>query len=384
MPTTGLLALLDDIATMSKIAARKTIGISGDDLAVNSEAIIGVDRKREWPIVWEVAKGSLRNKAILIPAALTMSMIAPWAITPALMAGGLYLCFEGIEKILHKAHETNFVGPLPKKPKETPEALEKRKIRSAIQTDMILSGEIVVVALGTVAAAPLLTQAIVLGGIGLAMTAGIYGLVGGILKLDDLGILMAKTPGKNFVSAGIRAAGRGLVNSVPHVMKGLSIVGTAAMFMVGGGLLIDGIPHAAAAVKTLAHMVPALPGLVGAAEVAIATVVGVAAGLLATPVAAALAKPMHRLSALARKLTGALRKPKPQTKAPDAMPTATPAPERVMTPPAAPLPNPLPDVSLRDALNRATEKPGVKPAAPQLPPPESLAKKPPQAPGPSA
>lgn len=380
MPTTGLLALLDDIATMSKIAARKTIGISGDDLAVNSEAIQGVDRKREWPIVWEVAKGSLRNKAILIPAALTLSMVAPWAITPALMAGGLYLCFEGVEKILHQTHETNFVGPLPKKPKETPEALEKRKIRSAIQTDMILSGEIVVVALGTVAASPLLTQAIVLGGIGLALTAGIYGLVGGILKLDDLGILMAKTPGKNFVSAGLRSLGRGLVNSVPHVMKGLSIVGTAAMFMVGGGLLIDGIPHAAAAVKALAHMAPALPGLAGAAEAAIATVVGVAAGLVATPVAAALAKPMRRVSAVARKMTAVFRKPPAQK------PAAAPAPERIVAPPGPATPSQLPDISLREALSRAVEKPAA-PALP-LPPPEkiaeTLAKKPPQAPGPSA
>ncbi len=299
MPASGLLTLLDDIATMSKVAASKTVGISGDDLAVNSQALSGVDPKRELPIVWEVAKGSLKNKAMLIPAALGLSLAAPWAITPLLTMGGIYLCYEGIEKVLHRNHGNIGVD---EKPKGTPAEIERGKIKSAIRTDLILSAEIVVVTLGAVAASPFITQVAVLGGIGLGMTAGIYGLVGGLLRLDDLGASMMKKQGDSAFSKSIRSLGRGLVKSVPPLMKGISVLGTGAMFMVGGGLMLHGIPAAAHGLQHLAHTISSTPAVADMIEMAVATVAGAAAGLAAMPVIEHIGKPLANLVTAAKKL----------------------------------------------------------------------------------
>lgn len=253
MAGASLLALLDDIATvlddvalLTKITAKKTAGVLGDDLALNAQQVSDVRADRELPVVWAVAKGSFRNKAILVPAALAISALAPWAIIPLLMAGGLFLCYEGAEKLAHKflqdkderaAHQAARVNALAD-PAVDLVALEKDKIRGAVRTDFILSAEIIVIALGIVANAPFGTRVTVLVTIAVLMTIGVYGLVAGIVKLDDLGLHLARRPG----TGAVQALGRAIVTAAPYLMKGLAIVGTAAMFLVGGGILTHGIP----------------------------------------------------------------------------------------------------------------------------------------------
>lgn len=246
MAAGGLLALLDDltsilddVAALSKVAAQKTAGISGDDLAVNAQMLTGLEARRELPIVWAVAKGSFKNKCYLVPGALFLNWAAAWTITPLLMLGGLYLCFEGAEKILHTRSKKSrkALTAAAVKSAEDLLTLEKDKIRQAINTDLILSAEIVAIALSTVAAKPFMTQATVLCVIAIAMTVGVYGLVAGIVKLDDFGLYLSRKKRrwqKNF--------GGWLVRATPGMMKIISIVGTAAMFMVGGGILLHGIP----------------------------------------------------------------------------------------------------------------------------------------------
>jgi predicted DNA repair protein MutK len=248
---TSLLALLDDIAsvlddvaTLTKVATKKTAGVLGDDLALNAQQVTGMRADRELPVVWAVAKGSLRNKAILVPAALAISAFAPWAITPLLMAGGLFLCYEGAEKLAHKflysdaddAHREQLSRALTDLSVDLV-ALERDKIKGAIRTDFILSAEIIVITLGAVAAASLNTRIGVLIGISLLMTVGVYGLVAGIVKLDDGGLALARS-----ASAALRSIGQAILAATPWLMKGLSIAGTAAMFLVGGGILTHGIP----------------------------------------------------------------------------------------------------------------------------------------------
>ncbi|EPM4293482.1 DUF808 domain-containing protein [Vibrio fluvialis] len=250
MAGASLLTLLDDIATvlddvavMSKVAAKKTAGVLGDDLALNAQQVSGVAAEREIPVVWAVAKGSFRNKLILVPAALIISSIAPWLIMPLLLLGGLFLCFEGAEKVLEKL----FHSQPEKKPEEAMEELsqlnveeyEQKKIKGAIRTDFILSAEIIVIALGTVQGKEMLTQIVVVSLIAVIMTAGVYGLVAGIVKLDDLGFyLERKSKGE-----GLRARlGSALVSFAPKLMKGLTVVGTAAMFLVGGGIVVQNVP----------------------------------------------------------------------------------------------------------------------------------------------
>ncbi|MBY8028285.1 DUF808 domain-containing protein [Vibrio fluvialis] len=250
MAGASLLTLLDDIATvlddvavMSKVAAKKTAGVLGDDLALNAQQVSGVAAEREIPVVWAVAKGSFRNKLILVPAALIISSIAPWLIMPLLLLGGLFLCFEGAEKVLEKL----FHSQPEKKPEEAMEELsqlnveeyEQKKIKGAIRTDFILSAEIIVIALGTVQGKEMLTQIVVVSLIAVIMTAGVYGLVAGIVKLDDLGFyLERKSKGE-----GLRARlGSALVSFAPKLMKGLTVVGTAAMFLVGGGIVVHNVP----------------------------------------------------------------------------------------------------------------------------------------------
>ena len=238
-------AVLDDVALMTKMAAKKTAGVLGDDLALNAQQVSGVRAEREIPVVWAVAKGSFINKLILVPTALLISAFAPWAVTPLLMLGGAYLCFEGFEKLAHKflhskaedqAEHAELVKAVAD-PATDLVAFEKDKIKGAIRTDFILSAEIIAITLGTVADAPLMQQVIVLSGIALVMTIGVYGLVAGIVKLDDLGLWMAQKPGQL-----VRDIGNGLLRAAPYMMKSLSVIGTAAMFMVGGGILTHGVP----------------------------------------------------------------------------------------------------------------------------------------------
>jgi predicted DNA repair protein MutK len=244
MAGTSLLALIDDIASilddvavMTKVAAKKTAGVLGDDLALNAQQVTGINADRELPVVWAVAKGSIINKVILIPVALLISIFIPLLITPLLMLGGLFLCFEGFEKVFEKIfHKTPHVAK-----DETPliadmEAFEKDKIKGAVRTDFILSAEIIVITLGTVAATTLTNQILVLVSIGIAMTVGVYGLVAGIVKLDDAGLWMIQKKGFATVF------GKLLVNTAPLLMKFLGLAGTIAMFMVGGGILTHGIP----------------------------------------------------------------------------------------------------------------------------------------------
>ncbi len=276
MAGSSLLALIDDIATilddvaaMSKVAAKKTAGVLGDDLALNAQQVAGVQADRELPVVWAVAKGSMINKAILVPAALAISYFAPWAITPLLMLGGAYLCFEGFEKIAHKflhspaEDEQHHKELVDANQSVDLVAMEKEKVKGAVRTDFILSAEIIVIALGTVAAATFLQQVTVLVGIAVVMTIGVYGLVGAIVKMDDAGLYLSKRAG-----AGVQAFGRFLLNAAPKLMKFLSVAGTVAMFMVGGGILTHGIPgahdvihHAAEAAGSVGGVGPLLAAI---------------------------------------------------------------------------------------------------------------------------
>lgn len=244
-----LATLLDDIAILTKVAGKKTAGVLADDLALNAEQVSGVAARRELPVVWAVFKGSLLNKCLLVPLALVISAFAPWLITPLLIAGGLFLCFEGVEKVLHR-----YLHPVEERNQHHKEMLEavadpsvdlvsfeKDKIRGAIRTDFILSAEIIVIALGTAADAPLATQIGVLTFLALALTIGVYGFVALIVKLDDIGLHLSQMPEEKFASALLRAIGRGIVWLAPLLMKFLSVAGTAAMFLVGGGILVHGI-----------------------------------------------------------------------------------------------------------------------------------------------
>ncbi|SMF03852.1 MULTISPECIES: DUF808 family protein [unclassified Pseudomonas] len=251
MAGSSLLVLIDDIATvlddvslMTKVAAKKTAGVLGDDLALNAQQVTGVRAEREIPVVWAVAKGSFVNKAILVPAALLISAFIPWAVTPLLMVGGAYLCYEGFEKLAHKfLHSKEEDSAQHEARKEAVAdasvdlvAYEKAKIKGAVRTDFILSAEIIAITLGIVADSPLPQQIIVLSGIAVVMTVGVYGLVGGIVKLDDLGLWMTHK-----ASRLSQEVGNGILRAAPYMMKSLSVIGTAAMFLVGGGILVHGI-----------------------------------------------------------------------------------------------------------------------------------------------
>lgn len=269
MAGSSLLALLDDIATllddvsvMTKVAAKKTAGVLGDDLALNAQQVTGVKADRELPVVWAVCKGSLLNKAILVPAALLIAALAPWAITPLLMLGGAFLCYEGFEKIAHRLlhsrdedasdHDQRLEAVA--NPAVDMKTFERDKIKGAIRTDFILSAEIIAITLGAVAGAPFVQQVLVLSGIALAMTVGVYGLVAGIVKLDDLGLYLSQS-----ASSLAQRAGRGILGAAPWLMKGLSVAGTAAMFLVGGAILVHGLPPVQRVIDQLAQRTAALP-----------------------------------------------------------------------------------------------------------------------------
>ena len=242
-------SVLDDVAILTKVAAKKTAGVLGDDLALNAQQVAGVRAEREIPVVWAVAKGSFVNKAILVPAALAISAFAPWAVTPLLMVGGLYLCFEGAEKLAHRflhdpaeerARQAVLVDALADSSVDMLQ-IERDKIKGAVRTDFVLSAEIIAITLGTVADSPFTTQVVVLAGIAVVMTVGVYGFVAGIVKLDDFGLYLTHRSGQR---AGTRAArwfGAMILRAAPWMMKALSVAGTAAMFLVGGGILTHGI-----------------------------------------------------------------------------------------------------------------------------------------------
>lgn len=284
MAGSSLLVLIDDIATvlddvalMSKMAAKKTAGVLGDDLALNAQQVSGVRAEREIPVVWAVAKGSFLNKLILVPSALAISAFVPWLVTPLLMVGGAYLCFEGFEKLAHKFLHSKAeddadhaqLSAAVAEPSTDLVAYEKDKIKGAIRTDFILSAEIIAITLGTVADASLTQQVIVMSGIAIVMTVGVYGLVAGIVKLDDLGLWLTQKPG-----AAAKSIGNAILRAAPYMMKGLSVIGTAAMFLVGGGILTHGIP-------VVHHWIESVGAAAGSAGFAVPVLLNGVAGIIA-------------------------------------------------------------------------------------------------------
>jgi predicted DNA repair protein MutK len=294
MPS-SLLALLDDIATilddvsvLSKVAAQKTAGVLGDDLALNAQQVAGVTADRELPVVWAVCKGSLLNKLILVPSALVISIVIPWAVTPLLMVGGAYLCLEGFEKLAHKffhskeedqAHEVALLQAVAD-PSVDLLALERDKVKGAIRTDFILSAEIIAITLGTVQNSPWATQLVVLSGIAVVMTFGVYGFVAGIVKLDDAGLYLSRRPGAGLWTRMLQTVGTGLVHSAPWLMRILAVVGTAAMFLVGGGILVHGLGPLHHGVQVLLEMAGSSRVVQAVLPLLLNALVGVVAGAL--------------------------------------------------------------------------------------------------------
>ena len=273
--------ILDDVAVLTKVAAQKTAGVLGDDLALNAEQVSGVRAERELPVVWAVGVGSLKNKAILVPAALAISAFIPWAIVPLLMIGGFYLCLEGVEKLAHKwlhtpqedaRHHAEELAAVADEDIDL-EVFEAEKIKGAIRTDFVLSAEIIVIALGTVAGQPFASQVTVLVSIALIMTVGVYGFVAAIVKMDDLGLhLLQKHSGV------AQTIGKGLLLTAPKLMKALTVIGTAAMFLVGGGILAHGIGPLHHGIEHVGETI----GLFGGVVVALLNMlVGIAGGMLA-------------------------------------------------------------------------------------------------------
>ena len=300
----GLVALLDDVAALTKLAATslddvaaaagrsgaKAAGVVIDDAAVTPRYVVGLTPDRELPIIWKIAKGSLRNKLLfLLPAALALSALAPWAITPILMIGGAYLCFEGTEKVIealtggHHAEEVVEITD--------PKELEDRQVGGAIRTDFILSGEIMAIALAELPDMSLVMQGVVLAAVGIAITIGVYGVVAGIVKMDDIGLHMAQRR-----STTAQAFGRGLVKAMPILLKALSIIGTAAMIWVGGGIIVHGVEEFG--FGTVPHLIHDTAHAAGAAVPALGGVIewvvnAIGAGIVGLIIGGAIAGVMH-------------------------------------------------------------------------------------------
>jgi predicted DNA repair protein MutK len=301
-------SVLDDVSVMTKVAAKKTAGVLGDDLALNAQQVTGVRADRELPVVLAVAKGSMINKLILVPAALAISALAPWAVTPLLMLGGAFLCYEGFEKLAHKLlhskeedaeHHASETAAL-SDPTLDIAAYEKDKIKGAVRTDFILSAEIIAITLGTVAHEPLMTQLAVMAGIAIIMTIGVYGFVAGIVKLDDLGLYLCRKDG----GAG-RAIGGAILRAAPYMMKSLSVIGTAAMFMVGGGIVTHGIPPIHHAIEDIAHAAASVSGIGGFLGVLAPILLQALAGIVVGGIVLAGVKVVSRLFQGFRKQGGA-------------------------------------------------------------------------------
>jgi predicted DNA repair protein MutK len=368
-----LAVLLDDIAVMSKVAAQKTAGIAGDDLAVGAQGVVGLDPKRELPVIWEVAKGSAKNKAWLIPAALGLSIIAPWAITPIMMAGGAFLCYEGLEKVLHaktSAAEHGKLTAAMQAGEKDLVKLEKDKIKKAIKTDTILSAEIVVITLGAVAGASMAVQVGTLVAIGFFMTVGIYGLVAGIVKLDDLGLKMTQIKGDGFFPRAGRRIGQGLLTAAPKIMKTLSVVGTAAMFVVGGEILMHGIPALEGVVHNVAHAISGSGIVQGAIGMLGAAVTGIAAGAAAVGLHKVLEKPFKKIAEVCTPIIQSIKK-KLLTRRAKAQPEKSPSPGISETPAAESV---MAKSGITDEMNEKSRKPETSveekpaPQAPSAPP----------------
>ena len=277
-------SILDDVSVLTKVAAKKTTGVLGDDLALNAQQVSGVKAERELPVVWAVCKGSFRNKLILVPAALAISAVAPWAVTPLLMVGGAYLCLEGFEKLAHPfmhgadavAAERSSLAAAVADPAVDLVAMEKEKIQGAVRTDFILSAEIIAITLGTVQGSGFSTQLTVLATIAVVMTIGVYGLVAGIVKLDDGGLYLTQQ-----ASPWKQSLGRGILIFAPWMMKALSVVGTAAMFLVGGGILTHGWPAAHHGIEAIAQWATTVPGVGGLLTTVAPTLLNGIAGVVA-------------------------------------------------------------------------------------------------------
>lgn len=298
-------SVLDDVALLTKVAGKKTAGVLGDDLALNAQQVAGVHAERELPVVWAVAKGSLLNKAILVPLALAISVYLPWAVTPLLMLGGAFLCYEGCEKLAHrllhaKAEDEQAHAEHARALADTRidlVALEREKIRGAIRTDFILSAEIIAITLGAVAQAQFVIQVLVLIGIALIMTVGVYGLVAGIVKLDDGGLRLSRATGDGQLARMQRGIGRGILAAAPWLMKGLSVAGTAAMFLVGGGILVHGLPALHHGIEALAHTLFVLPTIGSLAAALTAALLNALVGIAAGSIVLALVLGAKRLRA---------------------------------------------------------------------------------------
>lgn len=291
-------SVLDDVATMTKVATKKTAGVLGDDLALNAQQVAGLRAERELPVVWAVAKGSMVNKLILVPAALAIAAFLPWAIAPLLMLGGAYLCYEGVEKLVHRlmhrtedtAHRQQVLQAMAS-PEVDLATLERDKIRGAIRTDFILSAEIVVIALGVVGGLDLAAQLSVLAAVAVMMTIGVYGLVAIIVKLDDLGLLLKRQPGAGILPAAQRALGGGILWAAPWLMRGLSIAGTVAIFLVGGGILSHGLPPVHRAIEAASAN---MTGVAGALlPSALDGLVGIVAGIVVLLVVSIMTRLLH-------------------------------------------------------------------------------------------
>jgi len=281
-------SVLDDIATMTKVASKKTAGVLGDDLALNAQQVAGVRADRELPVVWAVAKGSAKNKLILVPAAIALSAFLPWLITPLLMLGGAFLCYEGFEKVAHKLIADK--QQQQQQRAERAEALvdasvdmlefEKNKIKGAIRTDFILSAEIIVISLGTVQQAEISTQLAVVSAVAALMTVGVYALVAAIVKIDDAGLLLIRQAATSVWASMKKRIGAGLLWLAPRLMKTLSVVGTIAMFMVGGGILLHGLPGSPDFLHHVAEALHVIPALGGGLAILSEPVLNTLAGLL--------------------------------------------------------------------------------------------------------
>jgi len=311
MPGASLIALLDDIASvlddvavLTKVATKKTAGVLGDDLALNAQQVAGIRADRELPVVWAVAKGSLVNKAILVPSALAISAVAPWLVTPLLMLGGGFLCFEGCEKLAHKllhspeehqAERAKHASAVAN-PEVDLVAFEREKVKGAVRTDFVLSAEIVAIALGTVATATFMNRVGVLVALALLMTVGVYGLVAGIVKLDDIGAWLSRKADSGGAAAPLqRALGSAIVGAAPWLMKGLSIAGTIAMFLVGGGILSHGIPGVHHLIEHASHSAASIPALGGVLSALLPTAADLLIGVVAGSAILALVMLVKRL-----------------------------------------------------------------------------------------
>jgi hypothetical protein len=292
-------SVLDDVATMTKVAARKTAGVLGDDLALNAQQVAGVRAERELPVVWAVAAGSFRNKLILVPAALALSALAPWAITPLLVIGGAYLCFEGVEKLAHRwlhspaedAARHAAVSAVLDDAAQDIVAFERERIAAAVRTDFILSAEIIVISLGTVQTMPLQTRFGVLAAVALLMTVGVYGLVALIVKMDDAGLWLMRRTGNGIVASLQHSLGETLLAVAPRMLKLLAVAGTLAMFLVGGGIVVHGIPVISAASAALAQTAGAASATAGAVvPILFDAVAGVLTGALVLGVVLAVSR----------------------------------------------------------------------------------------------